>query len=217
LPKIDGAALVKDFRPISLIHSFAKLVTKLMENRLSVHLNAMVSPNQTTFIKKDSFLTISCWSNALLGFSTNKGRLVSSSSWTFSRLLTRFHGRFSLRLRKMGFGQIWCDVVSGLLATSSTRILLNGVPGEIIAHQRGLRQGDPLSPMLFILVMDALNLLIQKASDEGLLQRLSSGALHHRLSLYADDAVVFLRHVASDINIILEILRLFGGSFGAQD
>jgi hypothetical protein len=113
-------------------------------------------------------------------------------------------------LRKMGFGQIWCDVVCGLLASSSTRILLNGVPGEIISHQRGLRQGDPLSPMLFILVMDVLNLLIQKASDEGLLQQLSSGTLHHRLFLYADDAVVFLRPVASDINLVLEILRLFG-------
>jgi hypothetical protein len=113
-------------------------------------------------------------------------------------------------LRKMGFGQIWCDVVCGLLASSSTRILLNGVPGEIISHQRGLRQGDPLSPMLFILVMDVLNLLIQKASDEGLLQQLSSGTLHHRLFLYADDVVVFLRPVASDINLVLEILRLFG-------
>jgi hypothetical protein len=62
LPKIDGAALVKDFRPISLIHSFAKLVTKLMANRLVVHLNALVSPNQTTFIKRrfilDNFMLV---------------------------------------------------------------------------------------------------------------------------------------------------------------
>jgi hypothetical protein len=41
-------------------------------------------------------------------------------------------------MKKLGFGQIWCDVISGLLATSSTQILLNGVPGEFIAHQRGL-------------------------------------------------------------------------------
>jgi hypothetical protein len=64
-------------------------------------------------------------------------------------------------------------MISGLLATSSTQILLNGVPGDFIAHQRGLRQGDPLSPMLFILVMDVLALLVQRASEEGHLQPVS--------------------------------------------
>jgi hypothetical protein len=64
-------------------------------------------------------------------------------------------------------------MISGLLATSSTQILLNGVPGDFIAHQRGLRQGDPLSPMLFILVIDVLALLVQRASEEGHLQPVS--------------------------------------------
>jgi hypothetical protein len=217
LPKIEGAALVKDFRPISLIHSFAKLVTKMVANRLAGHLNAMVPPNQTAFIKKrfilDNFILVQRTARYLhqqrqarILFKLDISKAFDSVSWSFLIEV----------LRKMGFGQIWCDVVSGLLATSSTRILLNGVPGEIISHQRGLRQGDPLSPMLFILVMDVLNLLIQKASDEGLLQQLSSGTLHHRLSLYADDAVVFLRSVASDINLVLEILRFFGEASGSR-
>jgi hypothetical protein len=64
-------------------------------------------------------------------------------------------------MKKMGFGQIWCDIISRLLATSSTQILLNGIPISFIAHQKGLREGDPLSPMLFILVMDILSLLVQ--------------------------------------------------------
>jgi hypothetical protein len=76
-------------------------------------------------------------------------------------------------MRKMSFSKIWCDMISGLLATSSTLILLNGVPGDFIAHQRGLRQGDPLSPMLFILFMDILSRLVQKASEDGHLQPLT--------------------------------------------
>ena len=114
----------------------------------------------------------------------------------------------------MGFGPIWCDIISGLLRTSSTQVLLNGSPGERIHHQRGLRQGDPLSPMLFILVMDVLCHLIRKAADEQMLQPLARRALQHRISLYADDVVLFLRPSASDIAITLDILQLFGNASG---
>jgi hypothetical protein len=56
LPKKEDATNVKDFRPISLVHSFAKLITKLMANRLSGHLDKMVSHNQSAFIKGRSIL-----------------------------------------------------------------------------------------------------------------------------------------------------------------
>ena len=92
-------------------------------------------------------------------------------------------------------------------------MLLNGSPGEKIHHQRGLRQGDPLSPMLFILVMDVLCHLVKKAADEQLLQPLARRALQHRISLYAD-VVLFLRPSASDIEITLDILQLFGNASG---
>jgi hypothetical protein len=119
-------------------------------------------------------------------------------------------------MKKLGFGPIWCDMISGLLATSSTRILLNGVPGELISHRRGLRQGDPLSPMLFIFVMDVLSWLVEKATGEGYLQPLSSRQLRHRISLYADDVTLFLRPDAADIALVLDLLRLFGKASGLR-
>ena len=51
LPKKDDAASIRDFRPISLVHSFAKLITKLLANRLAGRLDQLVSPNQNAFIK----------------------------------------------------------------------------------------------------------------------------------------------------------------------
>jgi hypothetical protein len=55
--------------------------------------------------------------------------------------------------------------------------MLNGEPGDVIQHQRELRQGDPLSPMLFILVMDVLNSLFVKAGEEGLCNPSTKGFL----------------------------------------
>jgi hypothetical protein len=68
--------------------------------------------------------------------------------------------------------------------------------------------------MLFILVMDILARLVQKASEDGFLQPLSSRRLRHRISLYADDTVLFLKPDASDISLVIELLSLFGKASG---
>jgi hypothetical protein len=69
-------------------------------------------------------------------------------------------------MHHMGFGQIWRDIISGLLCSSTTQVLMNGIPRMWITHRRGLRKGDPLSPMLFILVIDVLGHMFVKAAGE---------------------------------------------------
>lgn len=119
-------------------------------------------------------------------------------------------------LRHVGFGQRWCDLLCLILSTSSTQALVNGEPGEIITHQRGLRQGDPLSPMLFILVMDVLNSMVRYATMNELLQPLSIQQVQHRISFYADDAVIFLRPFSSDLIVVKHLLDLFGHASGLR-
>jgi hypothetical protein len=109
-------------------------------------------------------------------------------------------------LRHLGFGQIWRDIISGLLSSSSMWIMLNGSPGDTIFYRRGLRQGDPLSPILFILVMDVLGHLVMAVEAEGLLQSLTFVSLNNRISIYADDVVLFLRPLSQDIHMVLDIL-----------
>jgi hypothetical protein len=170
LPKKSDAAEIKDFRPISLIHSFAKIVTKLLANRLAPMLPELISPNQSAFVKgrsiQDNFIMMQQTARAIHRQKIPKvllkldiGKAFDSVSWPFLLEV----------LGHLGFGPGWCNIISKLLCSSSTRVLVNGEPGKLICHQRGLRQGDPLSPMLFILVMDVLNSLFSRASEMGLL------------------------------------------------
>jgi hypothetical protein len=64
--------------------------------------------------------------------------------------------------------------------------------------------------------MDVLNSIVVKASEEGLLQSLSSRSIQHRLSLYVDDVVIFLRPAAFDIDLMGEILQLSGQASGLK-
>lgn len=66
-------------------------------------------------------------------------------------------------LEHAGFPLCWRNWMAAMLRTASTKVLVNGRPGERILHARGLRQGDPLSPLLFVLVMEVLNALINEA------------------------------------------------------
>lgn len=119
-------------------------------------------------------------------------------------------------LRWLGFGRKWLGWVSGLLGIASTRVLVNGIPGALISHRRGLRQGDSLSPMLFILAMDVLNLLLRKAEEVGLFQHLASRGLTQRASFFADDAVVFLRPIKSELTACVALLDDFTEASGLR-
>jgi hypothetical protein len=117
-------------------------------------------------------------------------------------------------LRKLGFGPRFREIVSILLSTASTRVLLNGEPGPPIWHRRGLRQGDPLSPSLFVLVMNSLNRLLAKAIELGVLRRLARRDLMTSVSFYADDVVIFCHPDETELRAVRGILELFGTASG---
>jgi retron-type reverse transcriptase len=110
-------------------------------------------------------------------------------------------------LQALGFEQQWRDWIATLLATSSSKILLNSIPGRQLKHARGLRQGDPLSPMLFILAIDPLHRLIELAAHRGLLHPILPRAASLRCSLYADDAAIFANPDRNELHRLSQILN----------
>jgi hypothetical protein len=119
-------------------------------------------------------------------------------------------------LSKLSFGSRWISIFCGLLGTASTRVVVNGVAGALIYNQCGLRQGDPLSPLLFDSVMDVLHLMIERAVADGLLSQLASTGLWHRTSMYVDDVVTFLRPTPLDLHTCAAIVADFGEASGLR-
>uniref|UniRef100_J3NA39 CCHC-type domain-containing protein n=1 Tax=Oryza brachyantha TaxID=4533 RepID=J3NA39_ORYBR len=129
-------------------------------------------------------------------------RAFDSVSWQFLINMLRFRG----------FGPRWCTWVCTLLATSSATVCMNGFECDPIIPAKGLRQGDPLSPMLFVMVMDSLQALVRRATQHRLLSRIEGVA--SAISLYADDAVIFFRPTELEAYGLKAILDLFGSATG---
>ncbi|KAM0911461.1 hypothetical protein ACQ4PT_013476 [Festuca glaucescens] len=169
LPKKEGAADLKEFRPISLMHSFAKLLTKIMALRLAPCMADLVDCNQSAFIRGSV-------------------------------------------LRQNRFGPRWIGWLVVLLRSASTQVLVNGCEGPAFLHGRGLWQGDPPVPLLFVLVMDVLVAMFRSAERAGVLVDLSADGLKHRVSLYADDIVVFARPDKRELLAARAVLACFGAA-----
>jgi hypothetical protein len=101
----------------------------------------------------------------------------------------------------------------GTLVIASSSFLINGEPGRKIHHRR-VRQGDPLSLMIFLLAMEPLHMLFQYAHNTGMLSYLHANCATFRMLLYADDAVVFINPTANDLLATKHILQLFGEAAG---
>jgi hypothetical protein len=83
------------------------------------------------------------------------------------------HGAMLEIRKKKGFGQRWLSWMRLIFNTGTSSVLLNGTHGEVFHCRRGVRQGDPLSPLLFVLAADLLQTIVNKVKDLGLLNPLS--------------------------------------------
>ncbi|WVZ83395.1 hypothetical protein U9M48_030553 [Paspalum notatum var. saurae] len=213
LPKKSDACTLSNFKPIAMVHSFGKLVSKLLAFRLAAHLLDLISCNQMAFVRgwalHDSYKFV----QSAAAYFRKKKILVALLKIDISKAFDTISWKFLLDvLQALGFSGRWRDWVAILLSSASSWVLLNGRPGQKIIHRRGVRQGDSLSPMLFILAMDAFNRLLFSAGRRGILSMPGFLAVRHHCSLYADDAILFLSTTTSEASRAKWLLQVFGGA-----
>uniref|UniRef100_A0A803PY90 Reverse transcriptase domain-containing protein n=1 Tax=Cannabis sativa TaxID=3483 RepID=A0A803PY90_CANSA len=111
----------------------------------------------------------------------------------------------------LGYEEEWTKKIMNCVRSVSFSILLNGSIKGHFRPTRGLRQGDPLSPFLFLLCSEGLSCLIYEAERAGRIQGLRFGSLDQRLShlFFADDSLVFLEATLEECKTIKEVLNRY--------
>nr|XP_043616234.1 uncharacterized protein LOC122588171 [Erigeron canadensis] len=118
----------------------------------------------------------------------------------------------------MGFPKRWSHWVFGILSSARSSILVNGSPTFEFQCHKGMRQGDPLAPFLFILVMEALSVMFKRAVEAGLVKGVEVGKdnLHISHLLYADDCVILGEWNRDNLKNVARVLRIFNMCSGLK-
>ena len=124
-------------------------------------------------------------------------------------------------MQKMGFGAKWREWIWSCISTAKFSMLINGEPAGFFSSSKGLRQGDPLSPYLFIMGMEMLSALIRRVVERGCIsgcriQRGRGQAVIISHLLFADDAIVFCEAKKDDMAFLSWILCWFEAASGLR-
>ena len=220
IPKIKFPKKVSDYRPISLCNVVYKIITKTFANRLKVYLPDIISDEQSAFVP-GRLIT----DNIIVAFETlhtinrkiggRKGlmALKLDMSKAYDRVEWSFLQAIMVRL---GFSDHWIMRIMDCVSTAHFAFLLNGEPVGKVIPSRGLRQGCPLSPYLFLLCAEGLSSLIRKAQHDRSLLGVSCVRGAPRIShlFFADDSIVFGRAEVDCCQLIKDILAKYERASG---
>jgi hypothetical protein len=167
IPKSNEACELKDFRPISLCNVVYKVVAKCIINRLRPMLQGLISHNQSAFIP-GRLIT----DNALVAFecfhSIQRNTKIANDFCAYKLDLSKAYDRVDWcylqgALLKMGFHHKWVKLVMECVTSVSFCIRINGELTDRFKASRGLRQGDPLSPYIFMFVAEGMTKILDRS------------------------------------------------------
>ncbi|XP_024010239.1 LOW QUALITY PROTEIN: uncharacterized protein LOC112085271 [Eutrema salsugineum] len=222
IPKGDRPREISGFRPISLCNVGYKIISKVLSLRLKKLLPELISETQSAFvagrlitgnilIAQENFHALrsnpAC-RKRFMAIKTDMSKAYDRVEWSFLKSL----------MEKMGFDDRWIGWIMYCITSVKYRVLINGRPRGSITPSRGIRQGDPISPYLFILCTEALISQLRAAEAEEKIHgiRIAHASPPTSHLLFADDSLFFCKADIAQSREIIEIIRLYGEASGQQ-
>ncbi|CAN0855442.1 LINE-1 retrotransposable element ORF2 protein [Linum grandiflorum] len=216
IPKKPNPQAMPEFRPISCCNFNYKIIAKILANRLKPCMPDLISEMQSAFIKgraiQDNVMIVH---ETLHSFKIRKtGRREDMCIKLDMRKAYDLVDWSSLTriLHQYGFSGIWTAWITECITTVRFDVLLNGQETGRFAPSRGIRQGCPLSPFLFILLSNALSIMIDQQIAASSLHGIKLSRYGPRLThcLFADDTIIFGQATVQEASIITNTITSYG-------
>ncbi|GKC10968.1 RNA-directed DNA polymerase, eukaryota [Tanacetum coccineum] len=218
IPKIHDAKVIKYYLPIRLIGSLYKIIAKILANRVSFVISGLISDVQSAFVSNRRILDGLFILNELLSWCKHKNFKAMVFKVNFEKAFDSIRWDYLQDILKMfSFGEKWCGWINDCLNSAMGSVLVNGIRTIEFQFHKGLKQRDPLSPLLSILIMESLHLSFSKVTNACLFLGIpidSSLTLSHLF--FADDAIFVSKWDSLNIRTIVNILKCFHFASGLK-
>ncbi|GKV46217.1 hypothetical protein SLEP1_g53216 [Rubroshorea leprosula] len=212
IPKVENPQRIEEFIPISLIGVMYKIIAKLLSNRLQKVLPKIIGEQQMAFIGGRQLVDGVVIANEVIDEAKRKKKKSFLFKVDFEKAYDNVCWDFiDYMMRRMGFNTTWRTWIRECLTSSSVSVLINGSPTNQFPVSKGIRQGDPLSPFLFLIVAEGLNGLVSSAVEKQLNKGVAVGNEGVSVShlQFADDTIFFREASEDNIGVIKSIMITF--------
>ena len=217
VPKFTGASRISDYRPISCLNKLYKVISRLLVRRLKPILHHLILPNQTTFVEGRLLVENTVLASELVnGYHKNKGSRKITIKVDIAKAFDTLSWDFLFTaLESLALSPPFICLLRACICLTSFTVGYNGTVRGFFKGKRGLRQGDPLSPYLFVIAMNYLSLMLDKEARTGYI------TYHHQCHKtklthlsFADDLLIFIDGLLESVQRVLQILREFENRSG---